>query len=838
MSFTHPLLFLLLLLPAAWIVLAWRTAPRRSLLILKAAGMVAIVAALAEPVFTYSDPKVAVAVLVDTSLSLTPDDLERASRTVGQIERARGSNPVTVVPFARTTRSLTPSETSSGKLEFSTGDAARATNLEVAIRDAIAGLPSDAVRRVALITDGNENLGSVTRAAWQAQQLGIAIDTFPLAGRTRPGLRVESVSAPEEVFSGERFPVELTVTSSDSTQASAEFEAEGRKLGSQELTLQPGENHVRLRAELNTTGAVALSGRITANAAGRANASGAAPFEYAMTVRRPRALVMSEDPVEADAHLDQILSANQFDVDRTRSLPADLTPYQLILYNNWNMESIPEAEQARLEGFEQQGGGLLWIAGEKNVYVDRKGAPEPPLARALPAKLAPPQSPQGTAVILIIDKSSSMEGKKMDLARLASIGVVENLKPEDWVAVLIFDNSFQWAVPLRKAEDRSQIKRLISGITPDGGTQIAPALAEAFNKIKPVNAVYKHIVLLTDGISEEGDSLTLAREASADHVTISTVGLGQDVNRAYLEKIASNSKGKSYFLIEPAGLEQILLKDVREHTGTTAVEKALKPEVVSKSDLLEGVDMAAAPPLDGYVRFEARPDADEILKLEKDPLLVRWQYGLGRSAVFTSDAKNRWANAWLSWKDFDRFWTNLIRDLLPHAPPSEATAEYDPASEELVIDYRLAAHVTEPSKTPDIFALGPGQFRKAAQVTRVAKNEYRARVRIGSAQGLFRVRPLEESRAFPEIGFYRNESELTDFGANESLLRQLSNSTGGRFSGEPGQVFDSGGRSNLATLRLWPGLLALAILLNLTELLARKWKGLREWLPARIPLFS
>ena len=69
------------------------------------------------------------------------------------------------------------------------------------------------------------------------------------------------------------------------------------------------------------------------------------------------------------------------------------------------------------------------------------------------------------AVVLIIDKSSSMEGKKMELARLAAIGVVENLRPIDQVGVLIFDNSFQWSVPLRRAEDRASIKRLISGIT-------------------------------------------------------------------------------------------------------------------------------------------------------------------------------------------------------------------------------------------------------------------------------------------------------------------------------------------------------------------------------------
>src|SRR4029077_4049523 len=186
--------------------------------------------------------------------------------------------------------------------------------------------------------------------------------------------------------------------------------------------------------------------------------------------------------------------------------------------------------------FVQEGGGLLWIAGERNVYVENKPAGDA-LGRALPPKLAPPRSPEGTGVILIIDKSSSMEGKKMELARLAAIGVIDNLRPIDLVGVLIFDTSFQWAVPMRRAEDRTLIKRLISGITPDGGTQIAPALNEAFRRILPTQATYKHIVLLTDGISEEGDSLDLSREAVLRRVTISTVGLGQDVNKAYLEKI-------------------------------------------------------------------------------------------------------------------------------------------------------------------------------------------------------------------------------------------------------------------------------------------------------------
>src|SRR5213075_2116050 len=116
--------------------------------------------------------------------------------------------------------------------------------------------------------------------------------------------------------------------------------------------------------------------------------------------------------------------------------------------------------------------------------------------------------------------------------------------------------------------------------------------------------------------------MNLTREAQLNHVTISTVGLGQDVNRAFLEKVALNAEGKSYFLNDPSGLEQILLRDVEEHTGVTAVEKALNVKVVKRAEILEGVAIESAPQLKGYVRFTSRPTSDTILMADReDPLL-------------------------------------------------------------------------------------------------------------------------------------------------------------------------------------------------------------------------
>jgi Ca-activated chloride channel homolog len=826
MSFDHAWVLVALLVPLGWAAWEWRQSARRLALGLKAAAFVCIVLALSGPRVVVYQTKVAVAVLADTSASVSPADLARESAIAGEVEREHGRHWTRIMPFARGTRMVSPEEKSKDgwQLRYTAGAGGRGTDLENAIRDGAAALPAGMVPRLLLVSDGNENLGSVARAIWQARQLGVPIDTVALAGRPKPGLRLDSVTIPGQVFSGERFPIDVAVEAPGAAHARMELTAEGKTIGSSEVELAAGVNHLRLQASVNAVGAIALAGKIAAPDLGEAR------FEDSVTLRSPRVLLVSHDPAPSEEHIIRVLHANQFEVQQAPGgVPSKIDDFQLVVINNWDMESIPATAKASLEDYVKKGGGLVWIAGEHNVYVDKKGKPEDALERTLPAKLAPPRSPEGTAVVLIIDKSSSMEGRKIELARLAAIGVVENLRPIDWVGVLIFDNSFQWAVPIRKAEDRASIKKLIAGITPDGGTQIAPALTEAYQRILPQAGMYKHIVLLTDGISEEGDSMTLTKEALVNHVTISTVGLGQDVNRAFLEKVAANADGKSYFLNDPSGLEQILLRDVEEHTGVTAVEKAITVKVIQQAEILDGVGMDSAPQLKGYVRFQARPTSDTILMADReDPLLVRWQYGLGRTAVFTSDAKNRWAANWVQWPGYDKLWANIFRDLLPHAPQSETTADFDRASDELVVDYRLSRNVEEPARTPDIFVLGPDGFHAPLKMGKVAAGHYRGRLGIGQNQGLFRVRPLVDSRAFPEVGFYRQEDEMQEYGNHEQLLRQIAAATGGRFGVKAGDAFEAAGRSIPANMELWPGLLALALALNLLELVMRKWKGLLE----------
>ena len=827
MSFANPWLLLLVPLPVIWAAAQWRRAfQHRTRLAIKAATFCLILLALAQPRLTYSDSRMAVGLLVDTSASVSDADLDRASSVVSDIQKHRGSNWTIAIPFARGTRRVAASEhKGSWHLVHTAGEGGRSTDLEAAIREALGAMPPGRVPRLVLISDGKENRGSVARGGWQARELGIPIDTYALSGKSRPALHLDSVTMPTIAYSGDKFPIDLMVSSPRDAPGSVEISAEGKSLGSNRVDISQGTNQLRVHANLSASGAIEVSGVVKAPGLGEVE------FARAITLRRPKILYVSDDPAPAEKHFTEMLTSSQFDVDRVASLGTiDLRGYQMVVLNNTNLEAIPLERKSALEDFVKQGGGLLVIGGERNIYVDHKGV-EDALGRALPADLAPPRSPEGTCVVLIIDKSSSMEGRKIELARLAAIGVIENLRPIDSVGVLIFDNSFQWAVPIRRAEDRSLIKRLIAGIMPDGGTQIAPALNESFRRILGVHATYKHIVLLTDGISEEGDSLSLAREATEERVTISTVGLGQDVNRAYLEKVAALARGKSYFLTDPSGLEQILLRDVMEHTGSTAIEKPVYPVVLKKAEILEGVGIEQAPPLHGYVRFIPKPSAETLLSIERrDPLFTRWQYGLGRAAVFTSDAKARWASQWVSWKGYDRFWGNVFREVVAHTEQGDANVQFDSANGELVVDYRLSRRIDEPAKTPSIFVFGPEGFQRPVEVRKVADGSYRGRVEIGNRHGLFRVRPLEESHAFPETGIYREEEELSEFGSNELLLRQIAQFTGGRFQPAAADIFDPGGRSQPSTMNLWPMLLALAVALNVAEVLLRKRLGILETL--------
>ncbi|MCY4189251.1 MAG: VWA domain-containing protein [Bryobacterales bacterium] len=805
---------LLLLIPLlAWIAREWRHTPRRLGLLVKALALASVCLALCRPQWRIAETYAAVAILSDASASI-PDEERGAQETY--LRRARAAR-----------RGHTLRELEFGKLpvrQLRDREASSSTNLEAALRNALGALPANRVPRLVLISDGLASEGAVERAVHQAWSRNVPIDTYALAGRAVPSLHLGGMRMPSQAHVGEGFPIEFEIESLAPAHASLDLRADGQLIGSERLALQAGRNTVAARAKIDSPGASLVEGVLTTSAGERVQ------FAGAVAIQEPRALLLSSDSGEQDAPLAGVLTRAGFKIERAQSaaMLADtaVLDYDLVICSNEDFEAWPDSVKERLAGFVRSGGGFLLIAGEKNLYHERSADKPDALQSMLPATLAPPRTPEGTAVVLVVDKSSSMEGKKMQLARQSALGVVENLRAIDSVGVLAFDNSFEWAAPLRRNETPEETKRMISGIVADGGTQIAPALGEAYRIIQPREAAYKHILLLTDGISEEGDSIALAREAATNEVTISTIGLGQDVNRSYLERVARGAEGQSYFLIDVSALEQIVLKDVMEHTGTSVTEREFVPYAERDFEILANLDLTEPGPLLGWVKFEAKPSADTILlAADEDPLFARWQFGLGRAAVFASDAKDRWAANWVAWKGFDTFWSNALRDLLPRAARIAVQTEYDASRDEVVARFSPSDE-GKGTELPDLYALGPDGYRHVAR-PKPSGDGFEARFPAEGLYGLFRIRPAARTRAFPETAYYRQNSEMSRYGSDSQLLKTIADATGGRTNPAPEDLFATESRSAERWMELWPALLGLAIFLNLVELIARK-----GWLPA------
>ena len=261
---------------SAWMFFEWRGTRRVTALVLKTLSFLAIVLALAEPTLTVPQTKMAVAVLVDTSSSVSPAGPGSRFR----VRRLLSTKRAAATGFA-SYRLPDPFA-----IWLLLNKAACICSPPLAKRDAppiwnpASTKPSARSRpawcpRLVLVSDGKENAGSITRAAWQAQRLGIPIDTVPMQGRPQPTLRLESVTVPTVAFTGEQFPLDLSIASPTAVSGSVQISAEGKVLGSNPLKLEKGDNQVRVHASLTAAGALSLTGLIQTN--GSAKSGSIAP---------------------------------------------------------------------------------------------------------------------------------------------------------------------------------------------------------------------------------------------------------------------------------------------------------------------------------------------------------------------------------------------------------------------------------------------------------------------------------------------------------------------------------------------------------------------------------
>ncbi len=156
---------------------------------------------------------------------------------------------------------------------------------------------------------------------------------------------------------------------------------------------------------------------------------------------------------------------------------------------------------------------------------------------------------------LVLDRSGSMDGEKMDNVKEAIGYVVDHLSDADLVSVTIFDDQVETLIPNQAAKNREAIKAAIANVIPRGGTQISDGLKAGLAEVMKGYAKDRvnRILLLTDGQTwdDEDACLKLAEEAGKQGIAITSIGIGNEWNEKLLLQLAERSHGNSHWIQNP-----------------------------------------------------------------------------------------------------------------------------------------------------------------------------------------------------------------------------------------------------------------------------------------------
>jgi Mg-chelatase subunit ChlD len=672
------------------------------------------------------------------------------------------------------------------------------TDVAAALRLAAAIIPESAVGRFVLISDGNENLESAAEEAQLLRAEGIEVYTRALAtasdrGRQHGEMAVRDLAAPELLAEGEAFDLKVTVDSTVDTDAALRIFRNDSLVAEREVRLaSSGENVFIVPQRNDRRGFYTYRAEIEAVGADSFVQNNSRET-FTIVEGRPRTLYVSGDAQPSPA-MTRVLAEGNFDAEvrGAAALPSTLAGFQhydLVIFDNVPASALTPGQMKMVQSYVRDlGGGFIMIGGEHSFGPG--GYYKTPVEEALPVSLDVRQKKHfpSLAIALVIDKSGSMSGMKMQLALEAASATVDFLSERDSVGVVAFDDQAVPVVPLKKVEDKKAIIGDINAIQPLGGTNMYPGIKQACEWLDASDAQIKHIIVLSDGQSQDGDFAGIARSARDAGMTITGVAVGGDADLETMKSISEIGGGRFYAADSPDNLPRIFTSEAFLASRSTIIEEPFAPRPARPTQATAGIDWGSAPQLGGYVGTAERdqlnsPAITSLVTHKDDPLYAVWQYGLGRSAAFTSDAKPRWAAGWMDWSGFGQFWTQALRDTLRREGAGDLTPQVEIAAgrghiavEAVGADgafknnLRLRAHIV----APDLSA-------SDVRLEQTAAGRYEGYF-PATARGAYLVSVIEEGgSSAPVTGAVNSYSpEFSITPADTTLLDRLSEATGGR----------------------------------------------------------
>jgi Ca-activated chloride channel family protein len=814
----------------------WLQAAVRSLI------LAALALALARPMVSATSARESIVYAVDVSYSVSGSAIESAAARIDTLNAALNPSHFRIVAFGGTAAALdggTPALRQLAHMDAGGPAAGTAivdrsgTDLETALAAARAELAPGSVPRIVVFTDGHATAGDTDAALAQLVQAHIPVSVEPLAARSLGDAWIDSLDLPERVPAGATFTATAGIDSQREGQAVIELHAAGKVLGSQSIALSKGLTPVAISAVLDVPGPYVLQAVLK---------TAGDPLSQNNTIEKgvwadPRTKVLYVEGAPASAkYLSSALTSSGFDVTTRPStgLPAaesQLEPFDLVVLSDVPRSAISAPAMSALSGWvEREGGGLL-VAGGAAVFGEG-GYRKTPLERLAPVTFERKDEPE-VALVLVLDRSWSMAGSSMDLCKAAAQAAVDVMTDEQSLGVLTFNDQFAWDITLRNVgKNRDDIRQKIASIEPGGHTLIFPAVEQAYFALRTAKARAKHVVLLSDGRSYPDDYEALVTKMVGARITVSTVAVGPSADPELLRNIAKWGKGRAYQVADAKELPQIFVKEAKNAATPAFDEKQIKP-IVKTPAFLTGVDLARIPPLKGRTATVLKDTALELMATDEgDPLLAFWPIGLGRTAVFASDVKDRWAANWVTWRGSGPFFSSVARALERRRPPA-AELEVVPGpvhgharSIRISIEARDAngrhRDLLRPvaqvragegsSRDVSLRQVAPGRYETvlvadAAEPLRVTLDEAGAAERAGVASRIVLPDPAAEYRFRPP---------------DEEGLRAIASATGGAWRPGPEALASGSGDRRTERRPAWHMLLALALGLWFVDLVLRR----------------
>jgi Ca-activated chloride channel family protein len=183
-------------------------------------------------------------------------------------------------------------------------------------------------------------------------------------------------------------------------------------------------------------------------------------------------------------------------------------------------------------------------------------------------------------ICLVLDRSTSMQGDKMDMVKATAIQLLRSLRAEDVFSVVAFSDYAEIIIPAAFNTDKKKQEGRIQMIYPSGATEIYNGLKAGYQEVRRTvdPSRVNHIILLTDGqtYGDEQECLKLAEAAAAQNIGISGMGIGNDWNDIFLDALASKTGGSSAYISNPKDIQRLLVEKFNALISTYADDVILE----------------------------------------------------------------------------------------------------------------------------------------------------------------------------------------------------------------------------------------------------------------------